>query len=52
MLFSTAIDTIKPLTAAHTTGRVKHALHKYLKPTVLVIDEPGCLSIDKNGADS
>lgn len=51
VLFSTAIDIINALTLAQTTGRLKHALHKYLKPTVLVIDELGYLPIDKNGAD-
>jgi DNA replication protein DnaC len=51
VLFSTAIDIINVLTLAHTTGALKHALHKYVKPTVLVIDELGYLPIDKNGAD-
>ncbi len=51
VLFSTAIDIINTLTAAHATGALKRALHKYLKPAVLVIDELGYLPIDKNGAD-
>lgn len=51
VLFSTAIDIINTLTAAQTGARLKYALHKYLKPAVLVIDELGYLPIDKNGAD-
>jgi DNA replication protein DnaC len=51
VLFATAIDIINPLSAAHAAGRLKPALHKYLKPRVLVIDELGYLPIDKLGAD-
>lgn len=51
VLFSTAIDIINTLTAAQATGGLKRALHKYLKPAVLVIDELGYLPIDKHGAD-
>ena len=51
VLFATAIDIINTLSAAHAAGRLKPALHKYLKPRVLVIDELGYLPIDKLGAD-
>lgn len=51
VLFSTAIDIINTLTTAQATGGLKRALHKYLKPAVLVIDELGYLPIDKHGAD-
>jgi len=49
--FSTAVDVINTLAAAQTTGRLKQELDKYLKPTVLVLDELGYLPIDKTGAD-
>jgi DNA replication protein DnaC len=51
VLFATAIDVVNTLAAAHAAGRLKQALHKYLKPKVLVIDELGYLPIDKLGAD-
>ena len=46
-----ATDVINTLAAAQTTGRLKQELEKYLKPTVLVLDELGYLPIDKTGAD-
>jgi DNA replication protein DnaC len=49
--FATAVDVINTLAAAQTTGRLKPALDKYLKPSVLVLDELGYLPIDKTGAD-
>ena len=51
MLFTSAIDTINNLVAAQRTGRLKHELKKYLKPSLLIVDELGYLPIDKNGAD-
>jgi len=51
VLFTTAVDIINTLTAAQTVGRLKHELKRYLKPTILVVDELGYLPIDKTGAD-
>jgi DNA replication protein DnaC len=51
VLFTTAVDIINTLTAAQTVGRLKHELKRYLKPTVLAVDELGYLPIDKTGAD-
>lgn len=51
VLFASAIDIINTLAAAQSTGRLKAELHKYLKPTILLIDELGYLPVDKNGAD-
>lgn len=51
VLFTTAIDAVNTLIAAQATGRLKAALHKYLKPRVLLLDEVGYLPIDKAGAD-
>lgn len=49
--FTTAIDAINTLSAAHGSGRLKTEIKKYLKPRVLILDELGYLPIDKNGAD-
>jgi DNA replication protein DnaC len=49
--FATAVDVINTLAAAQSTGRLKQALDKYLRPTVLILDELGYLPIDKTGAD-
>lgn len=51
VLFTTAVDIINSLTAAQTVGRLKLELKRYLKPTLLAIDELGYLPIDKAGAD-
>jgi DNA replication protein DnaC len=51
VLFTTAVDIINSLTAAQTVGRLKPELKRYLKPTLLLIDEVGYLPIDKTGAD-
>jgi DNA replication protein DnaC len=51
VLFTTAVDIINTLTAAHTVGRLKHELKRYLKPAILAVDELGYLPIDKTGAD-
>lgn len=51
VLFASAIDIINTLAAAQSTGRLKTELKKYLRPTVLLVDEIGYLPIDKNGAD-
>ena len=41
----------KHLTAAKAAGRMKQDLKKYTRPSLLVMDEIGFLSIDKDGAD-
>ena len=50
-LFTTAINIINSLAAAQAAGGIKREMHKYLKPSILVIDELGYLPIDKFGAD-
>ena len=49
--FTTAVDAINNLSAAHAAGRFVSELRKYLRPALLVIDELGYLPIDKRGAD-
>lgn len=51
VLFTTAVGIVNALTAAQETGRFVAELKKYLRPTVLVMDEVGYLPIDKRGAD-
>ena len=51
VLFTSAIDAVNNLIAAHHAGQLKQELKKYLKPTLLIMDELGYLPIDKNGAD-
>jgi DNA replication protein DnaC len=51
VLFTGAIEIINTLAAAHASGNIKRALHHYIKPQVLCIDELGYLPIDKFGAD-
>lgn len=50
-LFTSATNIINSLAAAQATGGIKREMQKYLKPTLLVIDELGYLPIDKFGAD-
>jgi DNA replication protein DnaC len=50
-LFTTAISIINSLSAAQASGSIKREMNKYLKPSILVIDELGYLPIDKFGAD-
>jgi len=49
--FTTAIDVINTLAAAHARGMLKQELKKYTKPDLLILDELGYLPIDKAGAD-
>lgn len=49
--FATAVDVINSLVAAQGSARLKPELDKYLKPSVLILDELGYLPIDKTGAD-
>ena len=51
VLFTSAIDTVNNLIAAQHAGRLKQELKKYLKPSLIILDELGYLPIDKNGAD-
>jgi DNA replication protein DnaC len=51
VLFTTAIEVIQTLAAAHATHKFKAELKRYIKPQVLVLDELGYLPIDKAGAD-
>ena len=51
VLLTTAVDIINSLSAAQTRGNLKRELHKYLQPTLLIVDELGYLPIDKHGAD-
>jgi DNA replication protein DnaC len=50
-LFTSAINIINSVAAAQAAGGIKREMNKYLKPSVLVIDEVGYLPIDKFGAD-
>jgi DNA replication protein DnaC len=49
--FTTAIDIINTLTAAQTTATLKRELKKFVKPSLLIIDELGYLPVTKQGAD-
>jgi DNA replication protein DnaC len=53
VLFTTAIDMIQTLSAATAVGagELKHAMQRYLKPSLLIADEVGYLPIDKLGAE-
>ena len=51
VLFTTAVDIVNTLAAAHATGRLMLEMKKYLKPMLLCIDELGYLPLDKSGAD-
>lgn len=51
VLFTSTIDVVNNLVAAQHAGLLKQKLKKYLKPSLLIMDELGYLPIDKNGAD-
>ena len=51
VLFTTAVDIINTLAAAQAVGQLKREFHRYLKPTILIVDELGYLPIGKHGAD-
>lgn len=51
VLFTTAVDVINSLSVAQAAGQLKTCLKKYLKPSMLILDELGYLPIDKRGAD-
>ena len=50
-LFTSAADIINTLSAAQAAHRLKIELKKYLRPSLLLIDELGFMPIDKHGAD-
>lgn len=51
VLFTTAVDALNNLVAAHAAQRLKAELRKYISPQLIVIDELGYLPLDKVGAD-
>jgi len=51
VFFTSAVDVINTLSAAQASGLLKRELKKYIKPSVLILDELGYLPIDKVGAD-
>jgi DNA replication protein DnaC len=51
VLFANAIDAINHLSAAQKKSALKAELKKYLRPTLLILDEVGYLPIDQHGAD-
>lgn len=51
VLFASAIDIVNTLTVAQNAGRLKIELKKYLRPSILIVDELGYLPVDKKGAD-
>lgn len=50
--FTTAVEIINTLTAAQRVGSWKREMAKYVRPTLLAIDELGYLPIDKAGGDA
>jgi DNA replication protein DnaC len=50
--FTTAVEIINTLTAAQRVGSFKREMAKYVRPTLLAIDELGYLPIDKAGGDA
>jgi DNA replication protein DnaC len=53
VLFTTAIGMIQTLSAATAVGagELQQVMKRYLKPSLLILDEVGYLPIDKLGAD-
>lgn len=51
VLFTSAIDIVNTLTSAQNAGRLKIELKKYLRPSILIVDELGYLPVNKKGAD-
>ena len=51
VLFTTAVDALNNLVAAHAAHRLKAELKRYLAPQILVLDELGYLPLDNMGAD-
>ena len=51
VLFTTALDAVNNLLAAGKSGSRKQELRKYLRPSLLILDELGYLALDKTAAD-
>lgn len=51
VLFTSAMDAVNNLIAAQKAARLKQELKKYIKPSLLILDELGFMPIDKIGAD-
>lgn len=51
VLFAAAIDVINSLSVAQAAQRLKQEMKKYLRPSLLILDELGYLPLDKAGAD-
>lgn len=51
VLFTSAITAINTLNAAVESGGFQAAMKRYLRPSLLVLDELGYLPIDQRGAD-
>ena len=47
VLFTTAIDIIHTLSAAAGTGSLKRTMQRYLKPSLIIMDEIGYLQIGR-----
>ena len=51
VLFTTAVDAVNNLVAAGKAGARKQELRRYLRPSLLILDELGYLALDKTAAD-
>lgn len=51
VLFTTAVEIINNLTAAHEANRLEAALKAYTRPQLLAIDELGYIPLDKHGCN-
>jgi len=51
VLFTTAVEIINYLTAAHEANRLEAALKVYTRPQLLAIDELGYIPLDKHGCN-
>jgi DNA replication protein DnaC len=49
--FTRVVDMINELIPAQADGTLRRALHPYIKPQLLLLDELGYLPVDKCGAD-
>jgi DNA replication protein DnaC len=51
VLFTTAVNMVQKLEAAHINGTLRRELRRHVTPSLLVIDELGYLPIDRQGAN-
>ena len=51
VVFTRALDVINSLVVARSAGQLKRDLRRYLRPSLLIIDELGFSPINKHGAD-